>query len=279
MKFLRNSNSHPNPQCPLWPQVKTRVQRQIIDVEAWHIASSVAEGKVFTNLKTQNEGFESSGQTKVLGNGGFNNSGPHNNEQLALFQQQMVQQQQMQQQMMMMQQQHQQTMITTLMGGSGNTYNSVTQMPMQMPMQSAPQSFSGSLVVNKEEELGILNIQISIPPWQVRGEFLEENYGQPVKSRLLQDAVGVWDVNEDAISFGLTALKKLLDTLDEEDLQNIGRLEVGTESNVDMAKSIKSYLTQLFPADNSRRELLGVDNINACYGGILKPSMTEMIRN
>jgi len=45
----------------------------------------------------------------------------------------------------------------------------------------------------------------------------------------------------------------------------IGRLEVGTESNVDMAKSIKSYLMDLLPDDHYNVE--GVDNTNACYGG------------
>ena len=46
---------------------------------------------------------------------------------------------------------------------------------------------------------------------------------------------------------------------------SIGRLEVGTESNVDMAKSIKSYLMSLLPEDHLDVE--GVDNTNACYGG------------
>lgn len=47
---------------------------------------------------------------------------------------------------------------------------------------------------------------------------------------------------------------------------SIGRLEVGTESPIDKAKSVKSVLTQLFePAGNTNLE--GVDTINACYGG------------
>lgn len=48
------------------------------------------------------------------------------------------------------------------------------------------------------------------------------------------------------------------------DPSQIGRLEVGTESNLDRAKSVKSYLMQLFPTNSS---LTGVDCINACYGG------------
>lgn len=47
--------------------------------------------------------------------------------------------------------------------------------------------------------------------------------------------------------------------------RTIGRLEVGTESNSDRSKSIKSHLMQLFPTDMT--DIGGVDNVNACYGG------------
>jgi hydroxymethylglutaryl-CoA synthase len=50
------------------------------------------------------------------------------------------------------------------------------------------------------------------------------------------------------------------------DPKSIGRLEVGTESPIDKAKSVKTVLTQLFePAGNTSLE--GVDTVNACYGG------------
>lgn len=48
------------------------------------------------------------------------------------------------------------------------------------------------------------------------------------------------------------------------DPNNIGRLEVGTETLLDKSKSVKTVLMQLFP-DNKNIE--GVDNVNACYGG------------
>lgn len=47
---------------------------------------------------------------------------------------------------------------------------------------------------------------------------------------------------------------------------SIGRLEVGTESNLDRAKSVKSYLMQLF-APHGNHSISGVDNVNACFGG------------
>lgn len=50
------------------------------------------------------------------------------------------------------------------------------------------------------------------------------------------------------------------------DPRQIGRLEVGTESNLDRAKSVKSYLMQLFtPHGNS--SVTGIDCVNACFGG------------
>jgi len=50
------------------------------------------------------------------------------------------------------------------------------------------------------------------------------------------------------------------------DPMSIGRLEVGTETILDKAKSIKSVLMQLF-APSGNTDILGVDTMNACYGG------------
>ncbi len=56
----------------------------------------------------------------------------------------------------------------------------------------------------------------------------------------------------------------------------IGRIDVGTESQVDKAKSIKTFIMDLFQKENTDIDgkkfskyfdLAGVDNINACYGG------------
>jgi hydroxymethylglutaryl-CoA synthase len=148
-----------------------------------------------------------------------------------------------------------------------------------------------------EEPLGILAIQTAIPPYKISAQLIEENYpDQACKTRFKQSSIGAWDVDEDAISLAMTALRRLLATMTMDDIRNVGRLEVGTESNVDVAKSIKSYLTEMFEenlleeilsggkkavaTENSPsqfgpvpianlvcKELLGVDNINACYGG------------
>lgn len=68
---------------------------------------------------------------------------------------------------------------------------------------------------------------------------------------------------EDIYSMALTVLKNLIDKYDI-DVNNIGRLEVGTETLLDRSKSVKTLLMQLL-GDNTDVE--GVDTINACYGG------------
>src|SRR3569833_2282369 len=48
------------------------------------------------------------------------------------------------------------------------------------------------------------------------------------------------------------------------DPNDVGRLEVGTETILDKSKSVKTVLMQLF-GENTNIE--GVDTVNACYGG------------
>lgn len=48
--------------------------------------------------------------------------------------------------------------------------------------------------------------------------------------------------------------------------ENIGRLEVGTETIIDKSKSVKSVLMQLFE-DSDNTDVEGIDTTNACYGG------------
>lgn len=69
----------------------------------------------------------------------------------------------------------------------------------------------------------------------------------------------------DVCSLALTAVSTLL-SKNNIPPTSIGRLEVGTESPLDKAKSVKSVLTQLF-APSGNTSLEGADTINACYGG------------
>ena len=77
--------------------------------------------------------------------------------------------------------------------------------------------------------------------------------------------MGFCDDREDIYSIALTSLKQFMEQNSIDPL-SIGRLEVGTETILDKAKSIKSVLMQLFtPSGNT--DILGVDTMNACYGG------------
>ncbi len=113
---------------------------------------------------------------------------------------------------------------------------------------------------------GIIAFEVYTPAFAICADTLETNK-IPAKKKHNQKAVAVWDSKEDSISMALNAVSKLMDNQKHVVTPySIGRIEVGTESNVDMAKSIKSYIMDLFPSDHVNIE--GVDNINACYGGI-----------
>lgn len=49
------------------------------------------------------------------------------------------------------------------------------------------------------------------------------------------------------------------------DPKSIGRLDVGTETIIDKAKSVKTVLMRLFE-EAGNHDIEGVDSINACYG-------------
>jgi hydroxymethylglutaryl-CoA synthase len=77
--------------------------------------------------------------------------------------------------------------------------------------------------------------------------------------------MGFCDDREDIYSIALTSVKTFLKQ-NAIDPTSIGRLEVGTETILDKAKSIKSVLMQLF-APSGNTDIVGVDTMNACYGG------------
>jgi len=70
---------------------------------------------------------------------------------------------------------------------------------------------------------------------------------------------------EDIVSISLTATQNFLEKYNI-DPASIGHLEVGTETIIDKAKSVKSYLIELF-ARAGNFDVEGVDCVNACYGG------------
>jgi len=70
---------------------------------------------------------------------------------------------------------------------------------------------------------------------------------------------------EDIYSICLTVLKNLLEKFNINPA-DVGRLEVGTETILDKAKSVKTVLMDLFK-ECGNTNIDGVDTINACYGG------------
>ncbi len=82
-----------------------------------------------------------------------------------------------------------------------------------------------------------------------------------------QQRMTVPSAAEDCVSMAMTAFSRLL-TRHSINPSQIGRLEVGSESNPDRAKSVKSHLMSLLR--NSLAEfgaVAGSDCVQACYGG------------
>lgn len=116
------------------------------------------------------------------------------------------------------------------------------------------------------QNVGIKAIEFYIPGQYVNQAELEkfDNVSQGKYTiGLGQTNMAFVNDREDIYSMSLTVLKNLIDNYNI-DINNIGRLEVGTETLLDKSKSVKSVLMQLFK-DNT--DIEGIDNINACYGG------------
>ncbi|GAB5592253.1 3-hydroxy-3-methylglutaryl coenzyme A synthase [Umbelopsis nana] len=73
------------------------------------------------------------------------------------------------------------------------------------------------------------------------------------------------DDREDIQSICLTAVQNLMEKY-KISYNDIGRLEVGTETIIDKSKAVKTTLMTLF-AEHGNSEIEGIDTTNACYGG------------
>ncbi|XP_028403426.1 hydroxymethylglutaryl-CoA synthase 1-like [Dendronephthya gigantea] len=117
------------------------------------------------------------------------------------------------------------------------------------------------------EDVGILAIEVYFPSTYVDQAKLEE-YDGVSKGKytvgLGQAGMGFCGDREDTNSLSLTVVQNLLEK-NSVDANQIGRLEVGTESILDKSKSVKTVLMQLFERCRNFN-IEGVDTINACYG-------------
>ena len=82
---------------------------------------------------------------------------------------------------------------------------------------------------------------------------------------LLMRQYATCDEDEDVVTMALTVVSRLVEAhgLRYED---IGMLQVGSESLLDRSKSIKSHLMRLFEASGNHN-VEGIDSYQACYGG------------
>ena len=118
-----------------------------------------------------------------------------------------------------------------------------------------------------KNNFGILAFDSHFPSYVVSMKDLEEYDGVNGKytEGIKQEQLGFCADNEDAVSMALTALSRLMKN-NNLSYNDIGRLEVGTESQTDRSKSIKTNLMQLFK-DSGNYDVEGTDTYNACYGG------------
>eukprot|EP00009_Paramoeba_aestuarina_P009918 CAMPEP_0201540114 /NCGR_PEP_ID=MMETSP0161_2-20130828/70773_1 /ASSEMBLY_ACC=CAM_ASM_000251 /TAXON_ID=180227 /ORGANISM="Neoparamoeba aestuarina, Strain SoJaBio B1-5/56/2" /LENGTH=509 /DNA_ID=CAMNT_0047947561 /DNA_START=49 /DNA_END=1578 /DNA_ORIENTATION=+ len=119
---------------------------------------------------------------------------------------------------------------------------------------------------HKGKGVGIHAMQIVFPKTYVAQSDLElaDGVGEgKYRKGLGQENMAFTSDREDMPSLAMTAVQRLFDR-DGVDPARCGRLEVGTETLIDKSKSTKSYLMPLF-GNNSA--ILGIDTINACYGG------------
>lgn len=119
----------------------------------------------------------------------------------------------------------------------------------------------------RPENVGILAMEAYFPQSCLPQTALEEADGCAGKYTvgLGQESLAFFDDREDVASVLLSALVRLMEgygiTPDQ-----IGRLEVGTETLIDKSKSVKTtLLAHLFGSDHADVE--GVTSTNACYGG------------
>lgn len=118
------------------------------------------------------------------------------------------------------------------------------------------------------KDVGILALEVYFPAQYVEQSELEAHDGVSAGKYTIglgQSRMGFCNDREDINSLCMTAAHRLMERYDVRP-QQIGRLEVGTETILDKSKSVKSVLMQLFEPHGCT-DIEGADTTNACYGG------------
>ena len=117
-------------------------------------------------------------------------------------------------------------------------------------------------------QVGILSMEIYFPYTYVDQTELETFDGASAGKYTIglgQSKMGFCSDREDINSLCLTVVQRLMER-NAVAYQDIGRLEVGTETIIDKSKSVKTVLMQLFE-ESGNTNVEGIDTTNACYGG------------
>lgn len=119
---------------------------------------------------------------------------------------------------------------------------------------------------NYPKDVGIVAIEVYFPTQYVNQTELEK-YDHVSTGKytigLGQSKMSFCFDNEDINSICMTVVNNLMERYGIR-ADEIGRLDVGTETLIDKSKSVKSVLMTLF---GENTDVEGVDNVNACFGG------------
>lgn len=118
------------------------------------------------------------------------------------------------------------------------------------------------------EDVGILAMEVYIPRTCVNQTELEAFDGASAGKYTIglgQLNMGFCSDREDINSLALTVVRGLMERYGVA-YEDVGRLEVGTETILDKSKSTKTVLMQLF-CESGNTNIEGIDTTNACYGG------------
>eukprot|EP00128_Syssomonas_multiformis_P001332 Colp12_sorted_trinity150504_noHs@31826 len=118
------------------------------------------------------------------------------------------------------------------------------------------------------QNVGVLALEVYFPSTCVSQTALETFDGASAGKYTIglgQTNMAFCTDREDINSICLTVVKNLM-TRHNISYDDVGRLEVGTETIIDKSKSVKTVLMQLFQ-EKGNTEIEGIDTTNACYGG------------
>ncbi|CAI8022508.1 Hydroxymethylglutaryl-CoA synthase, cytoplasmic [Geodia barretti] len=137
-----------------------------------------------------------------------------------------------------------------------------------MPVTSAGAKVASLEAGKWPEDVGILAVEVYVPRTCVNQTELEAFDGASAGKYTIglgQLNMGFCGDREDVHSLALTVVRGLMERHGVA-YEDVGRLEVGTETILDKSKSTKTVLMQLF-AESGNTSVEGIDTTNACYGG------------